>query len=399
MPVPLLPSPLLDDSLPRRVTVCSGDDAYEITRRALESVPLFKASGARVLLKPNAGRMAPPESGIDTHPTVVAAAIDAFTDAGADVSVGDSPIAGVRSLDALEMCGIAEVARARGVRLLDLDDRQPVVVELPEGIAIRQLKVCADVPEHDLIVSIPVMKTHMHTSVTLSVKNMKGCLWRRSKTELHMLNPIQNHSDRPLDIAIADMSAVLRPHLAVIDGIVGLEGLGPSAGVRKPYGVVVVSADPFAADSVACKLMGRDAASIPHLRLGAARQLGEIRLEKIRVTPEDWELLTQPFEEPPRELSLDFPGVRILDENSCSACQSTLLMFLKRYGDNLFDYFGDANPVEIAIGKGHESLKSGTLCLGSCTIQHRNVGPFVPGCPPVASTIHHVLTRGKGNSE
>ena len=395
MPLPLSPSPLLAHDSPRTVTVCSGEDAYRITRQALESVPLSKISGARVLLKPNVGRMAAPASGVDTHPDVVAAAIDAFKESGADVSVGDSPIAGVRSLEALEMCGIAEVTRSRGVTLLDLDHRPPVLVDLNSGIAIRQLKVCADVLEHDLVVSIPVMKTHMHTGVTLSVKNMKGCLWRRSKTDLHMLNPVEGHAERPHDIAIADMSAVLRPHLAIIDGIVGMEGLGPSAGVPKPFGVVVVSADPFAADSVACHLMGRDAATISHLRLGAERNLGEICLEELRITPEGWQSLARPFDEPPREVAIDFPGVRILDENSCSACQSTLLMFLKRYGDNLLDYFGDARPVEIAIGKGHQSLKSGTLCIGSCTIQHRNVGPFVPGCPPIASAIHNTLTRTK----
>jgi len=398
MPIPLPPSPLLDAGSRRQVRVCSGDDAYRVTRQALESTPLGRASGARVLLKPNAGRMAPPMSGIDTHPDVVAAAIDAFKEAGADVSVGDSPIAGVRSLEALETCGIAEVSRGRGATLLDLDQRPPFIVELPLGTAIQQLKVCADIPEFDLVVSIPVMKTHMHTGVTLSVKNMKGCLWRRSKTDLHMLNPIEGHADRPLDIAIADMSVVLRPHLAIVDGIIGLEGLGPSAGARKPFGVVVVSADPYAADSVSCRLMGRDAGSIPHLRLGAERGLGEIQVERLQITPADWPALVQPFEEPPRELSLDFPGVRVLDENSCSACQSTLLMFLKRYGDHLFDYFGDERPVEIAIGKGHRELKPGTLCLGSCTIPHRNVGPFVPGCPPVASTIHNVLSSGKGKT-
>jgi len=399
MPVPFLPSPLLDDSSLRTVSVSHGDDAYRTTRQALEMVPLARVSGARILLKVNAGRMAPPVSGIDTHPEVVAAAIDAFTEAGAIVSVGDSPIAGVRALEALEMCGIAEVARRRGVRVLDLDHRQPVIVELKQGIAIRQLKVCADVLEQDLVVSIPVMKTHMHTGVTLSVKNMKGCLWRRSKTDLHMLNPVEGYSDRPLDIAIADMAGVLRPHLAIVDGIVGLEGLGPSAGARKPFGVVVVSADPFAADAVSCHLMGRDAVTIPHLRLGAERNLGEIRLEHLDISPVNWKTLVQPFAEPPRELSLDFPGVRVLDQNSCSACQSTLLMFLKRYGDSLFDDFGEKRPVDIAIGKGHPSLPNGTLCLGSCTIAHRGVGPFIPGCPPVASSIHAVLAKAKNTGE
>jgi hypothetical protein len=123
--------------------------------------------------------------------------------------------------------------------------------------------------------------------------------------------------------------------------------------------------------------------------------LGEIRLAVLRISPPDWAEHADPFEAPPRELSLNFPGVRVLDENSCSACQSTLLMFLKRYGENIFDYFGEQRPVEIAIGKGHQSVPKGTLCLGNCTIQHRSAGPFVPGCPPVVSTIHNVLTGAK----
>jgi uncharacterized protein (DUF362 family) len=392
---PFNSSPLLDDPQSPTVDIGFGSDAYEVTRRVLASRPLNAVNGARVLLKPNAGRMAPPISGIDTHPDVVAAAIDAFMDAGANVTVGDSPIVGVRALEALEMCGIAEVARRRNIKLLDLDLRRPVVLQLEQPRVLRQIKVCADVLEHDLVVSIPVMKTHMHTGVSLAVKNMKGCLWRRSKVELHMLDPVEDCTDRPLDIAIADMATVLRPHFAIVDGIVGQEGLGPSAGSKKPFGVIVVSADAFAADSVACHLMGRDASQIAHLRLGAERRLGVIRLTQMRIAPDDWASHAEPFEEPPRELSLNFPGVRVLDQNSCSACQSTLLMFLKRYGENLFEYFGDRRPVEIAIGKGHDTLPAGTLCLGNCTIKLRKTGPFVPGCPPVASTIHNVLTGTK----
>jgi uncharacterized protein (DUF362 family) len=297
------------------------------------------------------------------------------------------------------MCGIAQVVRKRGVNLLDLDLRPPTIVRLESGRILGQIRVCADVLEHDLIVSIPVMKTHMHTGVTLAVKNMKGCLWRRSKTELHMLDSIEGCPDRPLDVAIADMAELLRPHLAIVDGIVGLEGLGPSAGTTKKLGAVVVSADAFAADAISCHLMGHAAADIPHLRLGAERHFGIIKLESLRVSPSDWARGADPFVRPPSEISINFPGVQVLDQNSCSACQSTLLMFLKRYGENIFDYFGEQMPVKIAIGKGHETLDPGTLCLGNCTIEHRKLGPFVPGCPPVVSSIHNVLTRGSAKGD
>jgi uncharacterized protein (DUF362 family) len=357
-------------------------------------VDLRAASGARVLIKPNAGRVAPKGSGINTSPEVVAAVIDAFREVSAQVSVGDSPIAGVGPLEALEACGIAEMVRGRGVTLLDLDERPSVTVSLPEGRAIDRLKVCADVFEHDLIVSVPVTKTHMHTGVTLAVKNMKGCLWRRSKVTLHMLGPVEGMSEKPLDVAICDLAKVLRPHLSVIDGLLGMEGLGPSAGQPKSLGAVIVGADPFAADSVACTLMGRRAEDVPHLRLGAQAGHGIIDLGQIDVDPPDFAQYAQPFEGVPTDLSANFANVRVLDENSCSACQSTLLMFLKRFGPRLVDYFPADGPVTIAIGKGHVALDPGTLCLGNCTAPHRATHVFVPGCPPVVTTIHSVLTRG-----
>jgi hypothetical protein len=280
------------------------------------------------------------------------------------------------------------------VPLLDLDERPSVTVSLPNGRAIKQLKVCADVFEHDLVVSVPVAKTHMHTGVTLSVKNMKGCLWRRSKVSLHMLAPVDGVPFKSLDVAICDLAQVLRPHLSVIDGMLGMQGLGPSAGTPRFLGAVVVSADSFAADAVACALMGRRAIDVPHLWLGAEAGLGIIDLDRIDVAPTDFEAHAQVFEDVPKDFSIDFPNVRVLDENSCSACQSTLLMFLKRYGSTLLDYFPSGQPVSIAIGKGHTSIEPGTLCLGNCTLAHRACSTFVPGCPPVVSAIHSVLTRG-----
>ena len=202
-----------------------------------------------------------------------------------------------------------------------------------------------------------------------------------------MLPPVEGCDDKPIDVAIADMSSVLRAHLAVVDGTVGMEGLGPSAGQAKPLDAVVVSPDPFAADAVACRLMGTAAERVPHLRIGAERGYGVIDLGRAAVTPDDWRDWISPFAPPPENLALEFPNVTVLDKNSCSACQSTLLLFLMRYRDRLFDYFPPETPVNIAIGRGHAELPEKTLCIGNCTSPHRDRGIFVPGCPPVGSQI------------
>jgi uncharacterized protein (DUF362 family) len=384
--------PFLIHGSPPLVFVEHGQGPYANTRAALARLDLEKMRGKKVLLKPNAGRSAAPGEGITTAPGVVAAAIDAFQAAGAVVAVGESPITGVKAFDALEVTGIASVARERDCELIDLDARPPVVRFIPGAQALDSIKICADVLEYDVVVSLPVMKMHMHTGVTLAIKNMKGCLWRRSKVDLHMLPPVEGCDEKPLNVAIADLSGVLRPHLAIIDGTIGMEGMGPSAGTPKALDVVVVGADPFAADAVACTLMGVEPDQVPYLRMGAARGYGIIDLGDIQVVPEGWRAWTSKFQPAPASIDIEFPGIEVLDNKSCSACQSTLLLFLKQYGPAILDYCPPGDDVKIAIGSGHEQLAAGTICLGNCTAAHRKTTCFVPGCPPVGSEILKAIT-------
>lgn len=380
-------SPFLHSSSRPSVHVSHGGGPYANTRRALEPIDLRPVAGKRVLLKPNIGRVAAPGSGIVTHADVIAAAVDAFREAGAEVAIGESPIVGVDVGEAFAASGVASVALRRDCPLIDMDRRPFVKVHVPEGQVIHQLQVCPEALEFDFVVSIPVMKRHMHTGATLAVKNMKGCLWRRSKVELHMLPAVAGSKEKSLDVAIADMASVLRPHLAIVDGTVGMEGLGPSAGRPKALDAVVVSGDAFAADAVACRLMGVGAEEIPHLRLGAERGYGMIDLDRLTVTPDQWRDFAVPFAPPPGNLTIAFPNITLIDQSSCSACQSTLLLFLTRYKDRIFDYFPSQSNLHIAIGKGYAELPQGTLLIGNCTAHHRGQGIFVPGCPPVGSQI------------
>ncbi|RMD75597.1 MAG: DUF362 domain-containing protein, partial [Lentisphaerae bacterium] len=282
-----------------------------------------------------------------------------------------------------------EILRERNIRFIDLDERKPVIVDLPHGRAIRKIQVCADLFDFDLVVSIPVLKTHMHTGVSLAVKNMKGCLWRKSKVSLHMLPPVEGMTERPLHVAIADMSRFLRPHLSLVDGSVGMEGLGPSAGQPRSLGVMVAGVDAFAVDSVACRLMGLDAGDIDYLRLGAGDGSGVIDLSRLSVVPADWTKWCETFATAPKDLSMSLPPFYILDRKSCSACQSTLFLFLKRYGDAILEYYRDAGQElpQWVIGKGHESLPENVICIGNCTARYGRQDRFVGGCPPVASAI------------
>lgn len=368
--------------------------AYENVKSALNRLDLSFIKGKTVLVKPNAGRVVPPNSGVNTSPDAVAGCVDAMMEAGASrVAVGESPILGVKAIPALESCGIADIVRQRDIELIDLDEEKPVYLDLPEGSLLPRVKLCARVHEFDVLVSLAVAKTHMHTDVSLSLKNMKGILYRREKVKFHQLPGHGGGSGaKPLDVAISDFLRAIQPTIGVIDGWIGLEGLGPSAGNPKKLDAAVASTDAVAADAVACHLMGIDPQSVAHVRLSAEGGVGVADLEKIRTSPEDYEQFVSPFERPPTNLSLAFPDITVYDSGTCSACMSTTMLFLQRFADKIREYKLEDGRIHLVIGKDVANVPAGTIVIGNCAAKHKKQGPFAKGCPPVASRIYQAVT-------
>ena len=384
------------------VVVSKGKDPFRTTERVLQRFPLPDLKGKNVLIKPNAARLAFPGEGITTHPLVVAATIKHLKQQRAGrIVIGESCIFGVDAQEAFRVTGMKEISEKNRVELLDLDQGAPMEIAVPAGKVIKKIKVPALLKEFDFIISIPVMKTHMHTQVTLSVKNMKGLLWRREKARFHQLQYDQKVTEghKELDIAISEMASVLSPHLAIIDGTVGMEGMGPAYGRRKKMGVILAGNHALSADAIAARLMGFNPEALPHLKLSAERGLGEIRWRRISVDPKDFLKWETPFAPPPSQLSIPYPDVRVYDEGSCSACLSTLLVFLNDYHSRLTDYHLPDGKIHLAIGKNLNRCPRGTLLIGNCTSKMKRTGVFVQGCPPVASQIWEVLSGEKGEGD
>jgi uncharacterized protein (DUF362 family) len=384
------------------VIVSKGKNPYLTTQSALRQLPFPSLKGRKVLIKPNAGRVAFPGQGVTTHPSVVEATIDHLKEGGAtDISIAESCIFGVNAEEAFLATGMKEVSQREGVRLMDLDRFDPMEIPVPQGRVVRKIKVPSILRQFDLIISIPVMKTHMHTQVTLSIKNMKGLLWRREKARFHHLRSDKKitKGDKELDIAISDMASVLLPHFAIIDGTVGMEGMGPAYGTPKKMGIVVAASDPVSADAVATRLMGFDPVNVPHLRLLAERGLGDIQLKEVSILPDDYLKWVTPFDPPPSRFSIPFPDVLVHDEGSCSACLSTLLVFLQNYYPQLPEYRLQDQKIHIGIGKRLNHVPEGTILIGNCASRMKREGILVQGCPPVASEIWDTLLQEKNRSE
>jgi uncharacterized protein (DUF362 family) len=381
-----------------KVVIRKGNDSAGLMKDLLKEFPAnsLGIGGRRVLIKPNAGRMAGPGLGINTSPDVIGSILDYFLESGIkNIAVGESPIVGVKALESLEMSGIAREAGIRGVELIDFDASGYQTIDIPEGRVIKKLRVCKEVLKNNFIVSVPVMKTHMHTQVSLGLKNMKGCLHGREKVKLHQLPPfgLVEEPGKPLDYAIADMAGILMPDFTIIDGTIDQEGMGPSGGSAKNAGLVIASLNCLAADTAAVMLMGFKPEEVFHLR-EAWKILGSkdsryLHKGMIEAEPADFMKWVSPFEAPPKKISLEYSNVIVEDKDSCSACLSTVLMFLKRYYSDFADYLGPGKPLRIALGKSTGKQPPGTLLIGNCAIRagDKEGGVLIKGCPPVSSQI------------
>ena len=384
------------------VGVAKGEDPYRTAFDLLAALPVANFAGKRVLIKPNAARMAAPGEGVTTNPGIVSAIVDALKLKGArEIIIGESCILGVAASAAFRKTGLEAAAREKCVPLLDLDGLDPVEVRIPRGRLLQTIKVSSIVQRVDLIVSVPVMKTHMHTRVTLGIKNMKGLLWKREKARFHHLaaSPEVARGEKELDWAIAEMATVLAPQLVVVDGTVGMEGMGPGYGKAKKMGVVVAGANALATDAVASRLMGFDPEAIPHLRLCHELGLGPIHLDQLSVAPSDFIKWEDPFEPPPARISLSYPDVAVYDRGSCSACLSTLMIFLQEQQGHLDDYRLSDHKFHVGIGKYLEGVPEGTVLLGNCTQKLRERGVFIQGCPPISSQILETLQGRKAKKK
>jgi uncharacterized protein (DUF362 family) len=145
-----------------------------------------------------------------------------------------------------------------------------------------------------VVISLPKLKTHHWAGATLSLKNLFGTLpgiyYGWPKNELHW---------RGIHNSIVDIALTRTPELAIVDGIVGMEGDGPLNGTPKPFGALVMGHDLVAVDATCCRLMLLDTEKIGYLVLGAMKRLGRMKEAEIPQLGETIASLAQPFETVP----------------------------------------------------------------------------------------------------
>jgi uncharacterized protein (DUF362 family) len=266
------------------------DRLLEVVLRGIQLFPLSVA-GKRVVLKPNFVEH-DPDGVVNTHPALVASVIEAFRRAGArEVVVAEGPGHYRDTEHLLTATGLHDVLRAHRTRYVNLneDDARP----LPIGshyTVLDHLYLPETVLDADLLVSMPKLKTHHWAGVTLSLKNMFGCIpgsiYGWPKNVLHWAG---------IHESIVDINSTLPvPRFAIVDGIVGMEGNGPIQGEARRCGALVFGDDPVAVDATAARLMTIDPRQVRHLA-EAGRFLGNVAEQRIDQVGEPIDRLRQDF--------------------------------------------------------------------------------------------------------
>jgi uncharacterized protein (DUF362 family) len=268
---------------PLRKTITDGLLATGVDPAALR--------GRRVLLKPNLVEPTRAAPHITTHPAVVIAAAEVFRSWGAEVVVGEAP-GHVRDTEmALANSGFRAALDDAGLEFADLNyEEVRFTKNAGRASKLAGLYLPKSVVEADLVVSMPKMKTHHWAGYTASMKNLYGILpgikYGWPKNVLHFAG---------IPETVFDINATVGKVIAIVDGIVGMEGDGPIMGTAKPMGVLVIGASAPAVDATVGRLMKIDPRLVTYLRL-AAERLGSIEERHIEQRGEAWEDLATPFE-------------------------------------------------------------------------------------------------------
>lgn len=264
---------------------CDQYEVEQIKTRLTEGLKLwggmtaFVRPGQRVLLKANLLMAKKPEEATTTHPAMVQAVAELVQEAGGKPVIGDSP--GGPFTSALlqhiyRRTGMEGVAQATGAELNW--DFGSVERSFPEGRIMKTLTLGKYIEAADVIINLPKLKTHGMTKMTGAVKNLFGAIPGLLKAEYHLnMQDIDDFSH-----VICDIALCVAPALSIMDGIMGMEGEGPSGGTPILLRSIFISPNPFALDVAAAELVKIKQDQIPTIEAAGQRGLpkepGEIEL-------------------------------------------------------------------------------------------------------------------------
>ena len=303
-----------DENIKTMVSNCLKD---------LGGIDQLIASGSRILLKPNLVVAKPNSSGATTNPLILDALIEHLIGTSpCEIIIGESSQIGDDTLEAYKVTGVQDIAQKWKVTLLDFKKDNQIPIDIPYGKVLKRVLVAETVKKVDYLINLPILKVHSQTTVTIGMKNLKGCIPDQEKSRFHRLN---------LDQCIADLSTVVIPNLTIVDAT--LCSLNwELGGMPVRLNTVLASKNNLAVDIVAASMLGYDGIEVAHLRLAAQAHLGPTNIEEINIISSKKIKTVQPGQnvDTMKEPYYHLPELEVIEKGTCSSCKGALLAAMRR---------------------------------------------------------------------
>lgn len=260
---------------------------YEAVNKGIELIGGLDSiikKDEKVLVKPNMLKPLDPSKNTTTHPFVFGGVLKCLYEKGyKNVTYGDSPAIGANMSceDTSKVCGLTSQAEKFNVKLGDFENAQ--TVNNKDGKTAKKFILCNEVINADAIISVSKMKTHALENITGAIKNQYGCIYANNKALGHAKYPNSTIFAKML----VELNKFIKPRLYVMDGIIAMEGNGPSNGDPVLMNVLLFSKDPVAMDAVFARLVNLKPEYVPTCFYGEKMGLGNYNLSNIEIiTPE-----------------------------------------------------------------------------------------------------------------
>jgi len=243
---------------------------------------LFIHPGDKVLLKVNLIGPKSSDSAAVTHSEFVRAVARILKQQGCEVWIGDSSggaIAGIApTAKSFRTAGYEKVAMEEGAIIKNFDSEGVIEVS-PNSKYEEKMYLAKPVFDADVVINLPKLKTHSACIYTGAVKNVFGCIPGLRKARYHKMAP----NPESFGEILADIHQNAEFQLHIMDGVLAMQGEGPTAGDVYPGNKILISTDPLALDTAALKMLGVEIGEVAILGAAKERKIGESKLENITI--------------------------------------------------------------------------------------------------------------------
>ena len=324
------------------------DKIYDFLRKTTTEIKLWEKleNKTKILIKPNLLGAFKPEKAVTTHPIILEALIRLLKKNNKEIWLGDSPGGSISVKKVFLETGMKTLAEKYEIKLVNFSEG---------GVLLKksgntEFPITKYLWEADAIINVGKYKTHSLMYYTGCVKNLYGVIPGLKKSDYHKYHP----DFKDFAGIITSLFSIVKGRISfnILDGILGMEGEGPSAGIPRNFGILFASESASAVDYQASKMMGYSLKQLPYIN--EFLEVENLSQDDINVDKE-WD-------------SFVFENVKIRQVGFLINLINKTPGFIKNFLTKYYKYYPDFN----------ENCTLCKVCVQSCPVKAMKIVEDIP---------------------